>query len=174
MGESFNSQCVFWLCVSMCECVQVREYLNRIRDEFESLLAENESKPESERLPRSAFEIDVGLREMVAQVCVCVCVCVCPAFTLLPFSSLPYSDFTYNLTRGLCLTVCVCVCVCVSLSTQETARREEEARKELAWETEKRRLALSKLKSFFLDNVRPVTHTHTHTWRCHGPAGVIS
>lgn len=29
---------------------------------------------------------------------------------------------------------------------QETARREEEARKEMAWDTEKRRLALAKLK----------------------------
>ncbi len=80
----------------------VREYLTQIRSEFEALLAENEAKPEAERLPRSAFEIDVGLREMVAQ---------------------------------------------------ETARREEVARKELAWETEKRRLALAKLKKFFLDNV---------------------
>lgn len=67
----------------------------QIRAEFEALLAENAAKPEAERLPRSAFEIDAGLREMVAA---------------------------------------------------ETARREEEARLEMAWDTEKRRLALAKLK----------------------------
>lgn len=36
---------------------------------------------------------------------------------------------------------------------QETARREEAARKELAWDTEKRRLAVAKLKKYFLDQV---------------------
>jgi hypothetical protein len=35
----------------------------------------------------------------------------------------------------------------------ETARREEAAKKELAWETEKRRLALAKLRAYFLDQV---------------------
>ena len=71
--------------------------------QFEALLAENEARPESERLPRSAFEIDVGLREMVAV---------------------------------------------------ETQQREADARLEMAWETEKRRLALAKLRDFFLDRVR--------------------
>lgn len=42
--------------------------MNHIRSEFEALLAENEAKPEAERLPRSVFEIDPGLREMVAEV----------------------------------------------------------------------------------------------------------
>ena len=46
----------------------VRDYLHEIRMEFESLLAENAAKPEAERLPRSAFEVDPGLREMIAEV----------------------------------------------------------------------------------------------------------
>ncbi|KAJ9527700.1 hypothetical protein QJQ45_025974 [Haematococcus lacustris] len=82
----------------------VREVLEQIRSEFEAMLAENAAKPESERLPRSAFEIDPGLRELVEQ---------------------------------------------------ETLAREDVARRELAWETEKRRLALAKLKAFFLDEARP-------------------
>jgi len=45
----------------------VRDYLHQIRTEFEALVAENAAKPEAERLPRSAFEIDVGLREMIAE-----------------------------------------------------------------------------------------------------------
>ncbi|KAL6756288.1 hypothetical protein V8C86DRAFT_2652820 [Haematococcus lacustris] len=80
----------------------VREVLEQIRSEFEAMLAENAAKPESERLPRSAFEIDPGLRELVEQ---------------------------------------------------ETLAREDVARRELAWETEKRRLALAKLKAFFLDEI---------------------
>lgn len=43
----------------------VREHLAQIRAEFEKLLAENAAKPEAERLPRSHFEIDPGLREMM-------------------------------------------------------------------------------------------------------------
>lgn len=50
---------------------QVREYLAQIRAEFDMLMAENEARPEPERLPRSAFEIDVGLRDMVAEVRAC-------------------------------------------------------------------------------------------------------
>ena len=38
---------------------------SQIRTEFEKLLAENATKPEAERLPRSQFEIDPGLREMM-------------------------------------------------------------------------------------------------------------
>lgn len=51
-----------------CASPGVREHLHLIRSEFEALLAENAAKPEAERLPRSAFEIDPGLREMIAQV----------------------------------------------------------------------------------------------------------
>lgn len=46
-------------------CAGVREYLQQIRKEFEAMLAENQARPESERLPRSEFEIDPGLREMM-------------------------------------------------------------------------------------------------------------
>ncbi|KAF5842039.1 hypothetical protein DUNSADRAFT_9608 [Dunaliella salina] len=45
----------------------VRDYLHQIRKEFEALVAENAAKPEAERLPRSAFEVDIGLREMIAE-----------------------------------------------------------------------------------------------------------
>eukprot|EP00983_Pelagomonas_calceolata_P110429 1159668-Pelagomonas_calceolata.AAC.9 len=54
----------FLLAAAFC----VRDYLHQIRTEFEALVAENAAKPEAERLPRSAFEIDVGLREMIAEV----------------------------------------------------------------------------------------------------------
>lgn len=50
----------------------VREQLQQIRAEFEALMAANAAKPEAERLPRSAFEIDVGLREMMEEVRQCV------------------------------------------------------------------------------------------------------
>eukprot|EP00798_Chlamydomonas_sp_ICE-L_P007462 gene7462-603_t len=82
--------------------MDVREFLGQIRTEFEALLSENKAKPEAEKLSRSDFEIDPGLREMIEE---------------------------------------------------ETRQREEVARLELAWETEKRRLALAKLKGHFLDNV---------------------
>jgi len=36
---------------------------------------------------------------------------------------------------------------------QETAKRIEEAGMEVAWDTAKRKLALKKLKAFFLDHV---------------------
>lgn len=49
----------------------VRDYLHQIRKEFEALVAENAAKPEAERLPRSAFEVDIGLREMIAEVDAC-------------------------------------------------------------------------------------------------------
>lgn len=39
--------------------------LTQIRAEFEKLLSENAAKPEAERLPRSHFEIDPGLKEMM-------------------------------------------------------------------------------------------------------------
>lgn len=73
----------------------MREQLAAIRAEFEALLAENAARPEAERLPREVFEIDPGLRAMVAE---------------------------------------------------GAAAREEEARLELAWDTEKRKLALAKIK----------------------------
>jgi hypothetical protein len=38
----------------------IKEYLAQIRAEFEALLAENISRPEAERLPRSELEIDPG------------------------------------------------------------------------------------------------------------------
>jgi WD40 repeat protein len=43
----------------------VREQLKLIRDEFEALLKENEARPEAERIPRSLFEIDPDLRNMI-------------------------------------------------------------------------------------------------------------
>ncbi len=43
----------------------MRDFLKQIRTEFETLLAENNAKPEAERVPRSEFEIDPGLREMM-------------------------------------------------------------------------------------------------------------
>jgi hypothetical protein len=46
----------------------VRDYLHKIRSEFEALLEENAAKPEAVRLPRSAFEVDPGLQEMIAEV----------------------------------------------------------------------------------------------------------
>lgn len=61
-------------------CTGVREYLGQIRREFEALLAENAAKPEAERLPRSAFEVDLGLREMIAEVCGLPCRARCLAF----------------------------------------------------------------------------------------------
>lgn len=54
----------------------VRDYLKLIRSEFEALLAENAAKPEAERLPRSAFEVDPGLREMIAEVSQCSYPCL--------------------------------------------------------------------------------------------------
>jgi hypothetical protein len=39
------------------------------------------------------------------------------------------------------------------LNTQETAKRIEEAGMEVAWDTARRKLALKKLKAFFLDSV---------------------
>ena len=58
-----------WLCAllappphvaSCCAALQVREYLQKIRSEFEALLAENNRKPEAERLAHNEFEIDPG------------------------------------------------------------------------------------------------------------------
>lgn len=46
--------------------------MQKIRSEFEALLEENAAKPEAERLPRSAFEVDQGLHEMIAEVSVVV------------------------------------------------------------------------------------------------------
>ena len=43
----------------------VREQLRLIREEFEALLAENEARPEAERILRSMFEIDPDLRTMI-------------------------------------------------------------------------------------------------------------
>jgi len=43
----------------------VRGYINKLRDEFQALLAENEARPPHERLPREAFEVDPGIREVV-------------------------------------------------------------------------------------------------------------
>ena len=43
----------------------VKGYLEKLKGEFLELLRENESKPEAERLPLDAFEVDPGLREMV-------------------------------------------------------------------------------------------------------------
>lgn len=40
----------------------VREQLAAIRQQFEALLTENNGKPDTERLPRSEFEIDPGER----------------------------------------------------------------------------------------------------------------
>ena len=74
--------------------MSVREYLNKIRKEFESLLKQNESKPEAQRLSREEFEIDPGLRSMIEE---------------------------------------------------EIAQKEEAARKELAWESEKAKLMLGKV-----------------------------
>jgi hypothetical protein len=181
------------------------------RAEFETLLAENAAKPEAERLPRSAFEIDVGLREMVGgpgasgfsstltitavQVMCPVCLecpicckqlhqwfnrhndgkpsCGCTHWHVACLNSskqrrparMSYGHFTLTPVRhvpvykfedvGLPQTAHKHVsCSALSLLMQvqaETARREEAARKELAWETEKRRLALTKLRAYFLD-----------------------
>ena len=43
----------------------VRGYINKLRDEFQALLAENEARPPHERPPREAFEVDPGIREVV-------------------------------------------------------------------------------------------------------------
>ena len=43
---------------------------------------------------------------------------------------------------------------CICNTREETLGREHVARLEMAWETEKRRLALAKLKAYFLDKVR--------------------
>lgn len=82
--------------------LSVREYLDKIRREFEELLKQNAAKPEAQRLPREEFEIDPGLRAMIEE---------------------------------------------------ETAKKEEIARKELAWENEKARLMLAKVRKWFLDDV---------------------
>jgi hypothetical protein len=55
-----------------CYLPCVADVLPLDRAEFETLLAENAAKPEAERLPRSAFEIDVGLREMVGGLVYCM------------------------------------------------------------------------------------------------------
>jgi hypothetical protein len=39
----------------------------RIKKDFHQLLAENEARPEAERLPRSHFNIDPELRDMIEQ-----------------------------------------------------------------------------------------------------------
>ncbi|MEW5304835.1 MAG: hypothetical protein WDW36_007418 [Sanguina aurantia] len=88
----------------------VREQLALIRAEFEELLAENAARPEAERLPRSEFEMDPGLREaMEAEACA----------------------------------------------------QEAVAAREMAWEGERRRVGLAKLRGFFLGGVeveRVVVH----------------
>lgn len=45
--------------------LSVRERVSRIRSEFEALLAANEAQPEALRLPRAAFEVDPGLRQLM-------------------------------------------------------------------------------------------------------------
>ena len=80
----------------------VREYLNKIRAEFDNLLKQNELKPEAQRLPREEFEIDPGLRTMIEE---------------------------------------------------EMSQKEDAARKELAWESEKAKLMLAKARKWFLDDV---------------------
>ncbi|GLC74134.1 Cilia- and flagella-associated protein 44 [Pleodorina starrii] len=82
--------------------LSVRERLARIRAEFESLLAENESQAEALRLSREELEVDPGLRELMEA---------------------------------------------------EALRREEVARLELAWESERQRLGLAKLRAYFLEGV---------------------
>ena len=48
---------VRWDRTSGCVC--------RIKADFEQLLAENEARPEGERLPRAAFDIDPDLRPTI-------------------------------------------------------------------------------------------------------------
>jgi len=43
----------------------VREFLEKLKAEYKALRVENELKPENERLPNSAFEVDPGLRDVV-------------------------------------------------------------------------------------------------------------
>jgi cilia- and flagella-associated protein 44 len=51
--------------VAEAKKVNLRDLLDHIRNDFEALLAENEAQPEAERLPKSEFEIDPGLRELM-------------------------------------------------------------------------------------------------------------
>ena len=47
------------------EKMGVREFLEKLKAEYKALRVENELKPENERLPNSAFEVDPGLRDVV-------------------------------------------------------------------------------------------------------------
>ena len=49
------------------EKMGVREFLEKLKQEYKLLREENELRPESEQLPPSAFEVDPGLREVVEQ-----------------------------------------------------------------------------------------------------------
>jgi len=66
-GSSQLSGYLILVCSTLC-APGVRDYLHKIRSEFEALLEENAAKPEAVRLPRSAFEVDPGLQEMIAEV----------------------------------------------------------------------------------------------------------
>ena len=43
----------------------IRGYLDKLKEEYLALVAENDAKPPAERLPPDAFEIDPGLRDIV-------------------------------------------------------------------------------------------------------------
>ncbi len=60
--------------------------------------------------------------------------------------------------------MCVCVCVLICLLKAKCTFQVEEARKELAWISEKKQIALDKLKKTFLDDVA-VEHITLHALR---------